>query len=429
MQFDARAVKLLTAGQHFTITDCPGLRIEVTISKRSWIYRYKSPLDGRMRQTKIGEWPAMSIAAATVEWERLRGERSAGVDLAEDKRAVRDKARAVTAEERERKRQAVLTVRRVCDAYLTGHVERRRAFKGVNEIRRMFDTMLGNFGDVPAATITRSQAFDLIDSFVHIPVQAAKLRAELGAAWDYALDAGKLPESAPNWWRLIMRGRLRSNGRTLQGEQVGLEKRVLSPAELATVIKWLPNFSRTVADALTLYIWTCARGSEIMAMEADEISEEADGLWWTVPKDKTKNRRRDLATDLRVPLVGRAEVVVRRRLAAATGRYLFASRAASGYFEQKNVGVAVWHHMPYSKTRPEVERPRLAVTRWAPHDLRRTCRTQLAALGCTDEIAEAVLGHMKTGITAIYNRHSYDGERREWLTKLDAHLEALLRLK
>ena len=68
MQFDARAAKLLAAGQHFTISDCPGLRLEATKSKRSWIYRYKSPLDGRMRQTKIGEWPAISLAAATVEY-------------------------------------------------------------------------------------------------------------------------------------------------------------------------------------------------------------------------------------------------------------------------------------------------------------------------------------------------------------------------
>lgn len=78
MQFDARAAKLLTAGPHFTISDCPGLRLAATSARRSWICHYKSPLDGRMRQTKIGGWTVMSLAAATVEWERLRGERSAG---------------------------------------------------------------------------------------------------------------------------------------------------------------------------------------------------------------------------------------------------------------------------------------------------------------------------------------------------------------
>jgi hypothetical protein len=46
-------------------------------------------------------------------------------------------------------------------------------------------------------------------------------------------------------------------------------------------------------------------------------------------------------------------------------------------------------------------------------------------MGCPDEIGEAVLGHMKGGIVGVYNVHSYDGERLEWLTKLDAKLEQL----
>lgn len=160
-------------------------------------------------------------------------------------------------------------------------------------------------------------------------------------------------------------------------------------------------------------------------MEVSEISEEADGLCWSILKAKTKNSWREHATDLRVPLVGRAEVVVRRHMAAATGTYLFASRGKVPYMEQKSVGVAVWFHMPYSKTKPEDLRPRLPVTNWAPHDLRRSCHTQLAILGCTEEVAEAVLGHMKKGIIGVYNRHAYDQERREWLGRLNTHLESL----
>lgn len=181
MQFDARAAKLLTAGQHFTISDCPGLRLEATKSKRSWIYRYKSPLDGRMRQTKIGEWPAISLAAATVEWERLRGARSAGVDLAVDKREVRQQSRLATAAERERKAKSLLTVRRVGEMYVAGHLSRSRGEKSVKEVARMFETMLGEFCDMPAAEVSRSDAFYLIESFAHIPVQAAK-RTTFGRA-------------------------------------------------------------------------------------------------------------------------------------------------------------------------------------------------------------------------------------------------------
>lgn len=422
MPFDAKTVKLLKPGQHLTIDEYPGLRIKATEHWHAWTYRYKSPVDGRMKQIKIGEWPAMSLATAAAKWEQLRKSRDLGADPVGEKRAQRQEARAAV----ERKRaDSPPTVRDVCEAYLAGHIDRHRKAKGAAEIRRMFDTMLGDFADLVAATVTRSQAFALLESFSTVPVQASKLRAELGAAWDYSLDAGKLPDNTPNWWRQIMRGRLRSNGKKIQGKAIGTSKRVLSESELGELIHWLPNFSRAVADALTLYLWTGTRGSEIVAMEASEVRKEKDGLWWTIPKVKTKNARHEGATDLRVPLIGRAKDVVERRLANAKGGYLFPSDAGEGHTEQKIIQTAVYFHQPYSRTRPTALRPRLTVARWAPHDLRRSCRTLLAKMGCAAEVAEAVLGHMQPGVKGIYNLHSYDQERREWLTRLDTRLEEL----
>ena len=142
-----------------------------------------------------------------------------------------------------------------------------------------------------------------------------------------------------------------------------------------------------------------------------------------MPHSKTKNAKREAATDLRVPLVGRAEMIVRRRLAMADGdAYLFPSKTAA-VVSQKTVGRLVWYHMPYCEERPNERRPRLPVTHWAPHDLRRTARTMLAALGCPMEVGESILGHMLPGVEGIYNRHTYDRERREWLTRLAQHLE------
>lgn len=420
MRFDARTAKQLSPGAHLKIDGCPGLRLEATASRRSWIYRYKSPVDGRMRQIKIGEWPALSIAAAAVEWERLKQARNAGNDPALAKRQANDSVGVMV------QQGDSPTVRDICSAYLTGHVERNRQSKGAAEVARMFRTMLGDIADLPAVEVTRERAFSKIDSYRHVPVQASRLRLELGAAWDYALDAGRLPESASNWWRQIMRGRLRSNGRRIQGQPMGTAKRFLTDAEVGALITWLPNFSRNVEDALTLYLWTGTRGAEICAMEGTEITEERDGLWWTIPKVKTKSARHEKATDLRVPLVGRADAIVRRRLERYGKGWLFPAERG-GHMQQKVFGQAVHCHMPYSVTRPEQERPRLPVTHWAPHDLRRTARTILAALGCPYEIGEAILGHMLPGIGGIYNRHSYDAERRHWLTKLDEKLEAATR--
>jgi integrase len=363
----------------------------------------------------IGQWPAMSAAKAAATWEELRAARDDGADPAAEKRAARRVARPAV--------EHGYSVRQLTQDYLAGHIDVHRKPKGRAEVRRLLEGYIGTIDDMQAASLRRSDAFALLESLASTPVLAGMIRQELGAAWDYALDAGRLPEETPNWWRLIMRGRLRSKGKPIAGEHVAV-KRSLDQRELGELIRWLPNFTGLIDDILTLYLWTGARGSEIVAIEAHEITQEADGLWWTVPKIKTKTARLELATDLRVPLVGRAAAVVRRRLANTPTGWLFPARPpASGHVDQKVAGVAVWYHMPYSKTRSTRERARLPVTHWAPHDLRRSVRTLLAAMGCPDSVAEAVLGHMQPGIQGVYNRPRYDAERRHWLTLLDARLE------
>jgi integrase len=280
--------------------------------------------------------------------------------------------------------------------------------------------------DKPARSLTRADAFALIDTKGQAaPVVAGTLRQSLGAVWDRALDAGKLPEDCPNWWRLILRGKLQSKGKEVRGVKVGPIKRVLSQPEVGELMRWLPNYSRNIADAITLYLWTCCRGAEIVAMERSEITDEADGMWWTVPVAKLKMRRNPMVVALRVPLIGRAETVVRRRLASHEDRWVFKSKGRSGHIEQKAVGVAVWVHLPECASQVDFVRPRVPVPAWAPHDLRRTGRTVLAALGCPTEVAEAILGHLQPGIQGTYNLHGYDDERRHWLTLLADRYEAL----
>jgi hypothetical protein len=424
MYFDARAAKLLQPGNHLMVQDHPGLRLQATESTRTWVYRYKSPVDGKMRQVKLGAWPAMSLAAAIVRWEELKVERDAGVDLAAQRRGDRKAQQELVRSEKEAARAAKFTVADACGKYLEGHVRLNRMEKGYKEVKRTFATMLGDFGDKSAVAVTRREAFTFLQGFLHTPVQGANLRRELGAAWGYNLDAGNLPDDTPNFWRDIMRGQFRSRGHQVRGEYKGTEKRVLSEVELAKLIPWLPNFTGINEDILTMYLWTCARGTEICEINANEISEEADGWWWTIPKAKTKNRRQGGATDHRIPLVGRALTIIKRRLQNPVDGYLFTARTGLPV-AQKNVGVAVHYHSPDSTTRPENERNRLPVSGWAPHDLRRTSRTLLASLGCPENVAELMLGHMMEGVRGIYNRHKYDKERREWITRLSERLEKI----
>jgi integrase len=415
MAFDARKIKLMQPGTHVAIDGFPGLRIEATTSKRSWTYRYKSPVDGLMKQTKLGDWPAISYAAAISAWESARTTRSAGVDISAEKRRKRQGESEV---------KQPYSVRMLCEDYIAGHIERHRGTTAGANARRLIRAGIKPIADLLPDSITRQQAFNLINGKSKSPTMASRLRSELGAAWEFAMDADKLPSATPNWWRQIMQGRLKSAGRARAGER-SKDKRVLSDDELAELLAWLPLSPILLQDAVTLYLWTGTRGAEIMAMEGSEITKERDGVWWTIPKAKTKNVNVESATDHRVPLIGRSLAIVQRRKQEYGAGYLFPAKRVKSHTIQKTVQEMIYRCQPYSNVKHAYGAPTLTVTHWALHDLRRTIRTMLARLGCPHEVAEAIIGHVLGGVAGVYNRHKYDTERREWLARIDAELERL----
>ena len=416
MNFDARAAKLLQPGQHLTVDDAPGLRLVCSSAGRAWIYRFKSPVDGRMRQVKLGMWPALSAAAAGSAWEALRRQREAGEDPSLQRRTARQAQQQAAAQ--------LGTVGALLEAFIAGPLQ-GRAEKGRAEVERQLRGMAEPIWSLRPEAVTRSVAYDLIAGYAGKPVVASQLRRALGAAWEWGHDSGRLSDEVPNWWRLILRGKLASKGKIVDGEHQGAAKRVLTTAEVGAVLRHLPHISQQVAELLQLYLWTGCRGGEIVAMEGCEVTQEADGWWWTIPRAKRKMRRHQLATDLRVPLIGRAlEVVLARRDVYGSGWLFPAQRGTVPHMQQKVVGVEVWVHMPGREKRRDRTIHLWPVVGWAPHDLRRTVRTQLAALGCSAEVAEAVLGHIQPGVEGVYNRHHYDAERRHWLTRLADAWEA-----
>lgn len=60
------------------------------------------------------------------------------------------------------------------------------------------------------------------------------------------------------------------------------------------------------------------------------------------------------------------------------------------------------------------------------HDLRRTCRSLLAAQGTLSHVAERCLNHKLKGIEGVYNRHDYLEERKEALMKLSEILAPII---
>lgn len=420
MFFDPRRAKLLGAGEHLVIDGCQGLRLVATKTKKTWTYRYKAK-DGRMKQVAIGQWPEVPVQAVAAKWQALRHSRNTGIDPVAERHAKKLTIQRGTS--------AIYSVRNLVDDYIEGHLEINRKVAGALADKRRLASVLDadpNFARMTAEAVTRADAFDIIDKVKATPTAAQKIRSLLGASWDYALDSGRLDGNVPNWWRVVMKGRLKSKGKMVDGKHAGPARRLLSAAEVGTLLGWLPNMHSQGRDAVVMYLWTCTRGSEILAIRPEHVAEEPDGWWWTIPKAQTKNASFREAVDLRVPLAGRAlEVVLRRLKEVGTSGFLFEDARGEQY-EQKDFSTYIYSLQPYSKKVKlrQSEGLVIPVTNWTPHNLRRTGRTLLASLGCNDEIAEAVIGHLPKDIVGTYNAYTYDRERKRWLAKLATYLEA-----
>lgn len=64
---------------------------------------------------------------------------------------------------------------------------------------------------------------------------------------------------------------------------------------------------------------------------------------------------------------------------------------------------------------------------FTPHDLRRTAASHMAGMGIGRLTISKVLNHVERGVTAIYDRYSYDEEKRTalngWAEKLSDIVE------
>ena len=78
--------------------------------------------------------------------------------------------------------------------------------------------------------------------------------------------------------------------------------------------------------------------------------------------------------------------------------------------------------------RSQGKRRSLTIPRWTNHDIRRTFRTELSALGgkVEHDVKEALLAHTKKGIIAVYDQYKFLDEKRTALLLWSDRLRAIL---
>ena len=63
---------------------------------------------------------------------------------------------------------------------------------------------------------------------------------------------------------------------------------------------------------------------------------------------------------------------------------------------------------------------------FTPHDLRRTAASHMTALGVPRLVVSKLLNHVENSVTSIYDRHSYDKEKREAMDIWSVELKKII---
>ncbi|WP_153188684.1 tyrosine-type recombinase/integrase, partial [Candidatus Magnetaquicoccus inordinatus] len=68
----------------------------------------------------------------------------------------------------------------------------------------------------------------------------------------------------------------------------------------------------------------------------------------------------------------------------------------------------------------------LGVESFTPHDLRRTAASLMTGMGISRLVVSKILNHVERSITAVYDRHGYDQEKRLALDAWGRRLESIV---
>ncbi|HCE1502946.1 TPA: tyrosine-type recombinase/integrase [Vibrio parahaemolyticus] len=387
-----------------------GLRVNVgKTGRKTFTYRYRSPVNNKITQAKLGTYPDMSLEQARVELKHLKAIRDAGKC---PKREL-EKQKLLETQAKESDRYAKINVKNLVDNYLKGYIEgsSNRKPKGQKEARRtLYKDVVKPIGSKLAIDLTRKDISDLVMGIVErgANVQAGYVLRELTSAYRYAISTGYLPYEFVNP-ALQAKDSLKISKVKLTCSK---GRRYFNDEEIVQFLNWLPisGFSQNQKGILRLTLWTGCRTGEVCSLAWSDVNLNNKTLF--LRETKTGLVRHVMLSNQA------AEWLQNKYQKRDKNDYVFQSQRTRRPVQQK--------HLSEKICSLKQKGMMLDIPNWTPHDLRRTVRTGLARKKCPSEVAEAVLGHTKEGINGTYDLHSYEDECRVWLQKWADHLDSLM---
>jgi len=379
--------------KRYEVGEAGGLRVRVSPSgTKTWVYVYWR--DGRPRRLTLGHHPTMSLLAA----------RKAAAEARQQHREQQiDPARV--AQDKKAQWRAAETVAELARQYIERYAKPRKR-TWLADQRMLENDLIPYIGKWKAREVRRRDMIAILERIRdRAPTQANRGLEIFRKMFNWGIER-ELLEINPCWGISKLSKEKRRD-------------RVLTETELRQIWHTLdadrrpgcnlpPDWpSRSVRRAIQLVMLTGMRRAEVAEAHLEEL--DLDSGWWTIPGERSKN---GMAHRVWLTEPARRIVLELQGYAHADGKdYLLPSPRGNRPILPNALSRAV------ARIRSHLDLPH-----WQLHDLRRTAASGMGALGVQRLIISKVLNHTDQTVTAIYDRHGYDEEKRQAWEQWAAHL-------
>jgi integrase len=370
------AIRVPASGQvDYWDADNPGFGLRVSAGgRKAWIAMYRH--GNLKRRLTLGTYPTLSLAEAREKAGRAHhAVQYDGTDPATAKKTAREAE----------------TFAELAAEYIERHAKRmKRSWR--KDVLILEKDVLPRFGKRKATDITRRDIIALLDDIVArgAPIQANRTLEIVRKLFNWAVGRDVL--GANPCYRIP------------KPSNENRSDRVLTEEEIRAVWAALGAEAPLTAATFKLRLLTAQRGAEVLAMRWDQISNG----WWTIPAEVAKN-----ALAHRVPLSQQAMTLLEKMRPLGEGsEWIFPGARGDGH------RVAI--HKAHNRIRNRSGVP------FVPHDLRRTAASHMTSMGINRLVVSKVLNHAETGVTSVYDRSSYDREKRAALDAWARRVEEIV---
>jgi integrase len=339
-----------------------GLRVSDQ-GRKTWVVLYRH--HGRLRRLTLGTYPALSLADAREEAEDARRAAAKGRDPAGEKRAIK----------------LGDTFEDLATDYIELHAKvNKRSWR--DDQRAINRDLLPRFRHMKIADVKRRDVIAMMDAINSrgAPIMANRTLEIIRRIYSWAIEKD------------------RAEHNPCIGVKPFAESsrdRVLSDDEIRALWKALDAQTAQVAGRFRLQLLTAQRPGEIRKMRWQDIDLAAG--WWTIPAELAKN-----GLSHRVPLSCPALAILQSVHKTTGDRpWVFPSPLTKG-------PVA-------SNVKATAALCKSIGASFSPHDLRRTAASNMGSMGISRFSIGRVLNHVDGTVTAVYDRHTYDQEKRQAL--------------